>query len=87
MRIEEVLARLDNLTLEDFNNETLEVEDLVNISPCLHTDNYLTYIIFLGIRKDLPEDMVEAYKALINALKKREHHNIKKQYAHFEERK
>lgn len=86
MLFEEVLARLESLSIDnlDVKENKIEVEDLVNISPCLHTDNYLTYSIFLGLRKDLSLEEIEAYKGLINALKTKEKNEMNNQYKRFE---
>lgn len=86
MLLDEVLARLENLSIEEIEpqDNRIEVEDLINISPCLHTENHLTYSIFLGLRKDLSDEEVSAYKSLIDVLRAREKREMEKRYSHFE---
>ena len=76
MKIEEVMQKLQYLTVEQVTNPKVEVEDLTNISPYLHPDDYLTYIVFLSNRNDLPEDEKDMYKSLIKALKAKEDQEI-----------
>lgn len=77
MKIEEIMSKLQYLTIDKLENPKLELEDLKKISPCLNEDNYLTYIIYLQYRPDLPEDEKECILKLIEALKINEYEQYK----------
>ena len=72
MRYEELMQKMQYLTVEEVEHPKLEIEHLINISPTLHLDNYLTYIIYLQYRPDLPDDEKELIQNIITLLKKKE---------------
>lgn len=72
MKLEQIMEKLQYLTVQEVENPKLEVEQLCKLSPYLHLDDYLTYIVFLQYRQDLPEDEKKWYLELIEALKNKE---------------
>ena len=72
MKIEQIMEKLQYLTVQEVENPKLEVEQLSKLSSCLHLDDYLTYIVFLQYRQDLPEHEKKWYLDLIEALKEKE---------------
>lgn len=84
MKLEEIMQRLQYLTVDEVENPKLEVEHLKKISPCLDLDNWMTYIIFLQYRPDLPEAEREMYLQLIEALKQNERDLYERELKRFE---
>jgi hypothetical protein len=72
MKFEELMYKLQYLTVQEVENQRLEIEHLSRLSPTLHLDNYLTYLIFLEYRQDLPEEEKELYYRIAQALKQKE---------------
>lgn len=84
MKLEEVMQKLQYLTIAEVENPKLEVEHLQKISPTLNLDNWMTYVIFLQYRQDLPEAEREMYLQLIEALKQNERELYEKELKRFE---
>lgn len=72
MKYEELLQKLEYLSIDQVENPKLEVEDLMKISPTLHSDNPLTFMLYLHFRPDLPEDEKQLIQNLITLLQRRE---------------
>lgn len=72
MYIEEILEKMNYLSVEEVQHPKLQIEDLVSLSPTLTLDNILTYILFLQLRKDLTEAEREAIEYIIKQLRERE---------------
>lgn len=72
MKYEELLQKLEYLSIDQVQNPKLEVEDLIKISPTLHSDNPMTFMLYLHYRPDLPEDEKELIQNLITLLQRRE---------------
>lgn len=84
MKLEELMFKLQYLTTEEVENPKLEIEHLARLSPTLHTDNPLTYIIFLAFRKDLPEEERKFYELVLEALQNKERQDYEEALKRFE---
>ncbi len=84
MKIEQIMEKLQYLTVQEVENPKLEVEQLSKLSPYLHLDDYLTYIVFLQYRQDLPEYEKKWYLDLIEALKEKERQEYEEALKRFE---
>jgi hypothetical protein len=83
--IEELLKKIEYLTVEQVENPKWELEDMHKIHPSLGADNYMTYVLFLYLRKhDLSPEEVQEYNKLIDVMKELENKEIEKAYGHFE---
>lgn len=84
MKLEEIMQRLQYLTIDEVENPKLEVEHIQKISPTLDLDNWMTYVIFLQYRQDLPEAEKEMYLQLIEVLKQNERDLYERELKRFE---
>ena len=84
--IEDLLAKLEYITVDQLDNPRWELEDMVKIHPSLDEDNYLTYVIYLLMKEhELPEEQKEELKKMIEVMKEIEKKQIEKLYGNFEE--
>jgi hypothetical protein len=84
MKLEELMFKLQYLTTEEVENPKLEIEHLTRISPHLHLDNPLTYIIFLNYRPDLPDEERELYLRIVKAFQDKEREEFEEALKRFE---
>lgn len=84
MKVEELMMKLQYLTVQEVEDPKLEIEHLTRISPSLHPDNPLTYAIFLTYRQDLPEEERELYVRIMEALQNKENEEYQEALKRFE---
>lgn len=83
--IEDYLRDIEYLTLDDVNNTKWKIEDMHKIHPTLDEENYLTYILYIGLRDDLTEDEKTELIDIIERGKQEEKEEIIKSFSHFKE--
>ena len=84
--IEDLLAKLEYITVDQLEKPSLELADMVKIHLSLDEDNYLTYVIYLIMKEhELSDERKEELKKMIELTKEIEKKQIEKLYGNFEE--
>lgn len=82
--LEEILKQLEYLTVEEVENPKWKLEDLTKLSTYLNDEDFLTYIVYLSLRPDLPPDDRDTCEKIIKVKRALEARDIAKKYNHFE---
>lgn len=82
--IEEYLEMMEYLSLEDVENPKWKLQDLSKIHSSLNEKDYLSYLVYLILRPELPEDEKDTCRKLIKILQALEKREVNKRYNHFE---
>jgi hypothetical protein len=81
--LEEVMKGLEFLSKEEVENPEWSLEKMQMIHQSLTDDNFLSYVVYLSLRPDLPEDDRDTCLKLIKIKRALENRDIQKQYKHF----
>lgn len=81
--LEEVMKGLEYLSKDDVENPVLTLDKMKMIHESLDDQNFLSYVMYLSLRPDLPEEDRDTCLKLIKIKRALENRDIQKHYGHF----
>lgn len=83
LTLEQIKEGLEFLTKDEVENPKWTLENLHLIHSSLTDDNFMSYIVYMSLRPDLPNDDRDTCLKLIKIKRALEERDIKKKYSHF----
>lgn len=83
LSLEEVMKGIEYINKEEIENPEWTLDKMQMIHDTLSDDNFMSYIVYLSLRPDLPEEDKDTCLKLIKIKRALENREINKKYSHF----
>ena len=83
LTLERIQEGLEYYSKNEIEHPEWTLDKMKMIHESLTDDDFMSYIVYLSLRPDLPEDEKDTCLKLIKIKRALEHRDISKKYAHF----
>lgn len=83
LSLESIQEGLQYLSLDEVENPKWSLDNMKLIHESLTDDNFMSYIMYMSLRPDLPSDDKDTCLKLIKIKRALENRKMEKEYKHF----
>ena len=83
LTLEDIREGLEYYSKDEIENPKLTLEKMRMIHESLTDDSFLSYVMYLSLKPDIPDDERDTCLKLIKIKRAMEEREIKKKYSHF----